>query len=630
MKYLIQCESRDDFFHIYQWASRHRILSNSVTVDNGFVEVTYHFCKNNHPQESVVINLDLDTPNIGFCNERYYFYSAPNLYLNHIRMSGPEFLRGIDPATDEIINTNQPQTEQIRPEEPIMPGDLKFKVGADPEFNIVMQNKKVSACSLIPMLLKGNHSKGNMGYEVGDAGCIGWDGASSTGEIRPNANKNIDKVVENIGKLFKAFAKRSQLFDLSTLSNAGSVGGHIHLEIPNDSCFIDGSKLKKAEKMLSSFYIPLMMGENPKNLKLRTSHNYGRIDNDSYRTANRDNKIVLEFRVPSAEWITTPKIAKATLAYVATVWNEILYHTDNFKNFKNIIFANIDQGRAIQDLTMSNYVFVTKSILKEVRNAVRTFELYPQFEKEIEYALNHMKVIKDKENVGYNILKGWELLDSPMPTKKDLSNEKKMKSILKDKDMDAFQDLITFTRTDDHNMAEFINSLKSKVAAFNWRMNNKYAFFGARKGLDFIVARINSKGETELYLGKDQIKTCGDALAVQELIGRIATRLFPRHLNTKEKDNEIIVGIPYADRAGMNTKPFLDLIHEMEKGTLIPELLVTSNFTGDLGGKVEAIMKDSNINNNPVFSNDPPLQDLEYPYQEEDENEEEPVFKCVE
>ena len=61
-----------------------------------------------------------------------------------------------------------------------------FNMGADPEFNIVMQDKRIDANGLFKSIMskdKKTFKETEMGYKIKDFGSLGWDGNAATAEI---------------------------------------------------------------------------------------------------------------------------------------------------------------------------------------------------------------------------------------------------------------------------------------------------------------------------------------------------------------------------------------------------------------------------------------------------------------
>ena len=466
-------------------------------------------------------------------------------------------------------------------------GNFDFKIGADPEFNLTLQGRKVDARQTMEYMLdrkKEFKSINGMGFQVEEFGNIGWDGASSTAEIRPAPSYNPKEVVTNLNKIFKAFTKYVNVFDMSTLSEFSSVGGHVHLEIPNNEKW-SAERKNTLHRKIASFYLPILISENKTNLNLRIKQGYGSI-RDSHleqkgKTSNNTQCYTYEFRCPSAEWLTTPKIAEATLSYLAVVYHEIIKHPKNFAKFNDLIYKSEKQGDALQSLAIMEFSLLTDSILNKTKKYIKTFEMYPVFKEQINYILNPKQVIKDKNNANYNIIEGWNLITQDQkPRKSDiLASKKKIQTIAKEKDFDQLKKIMSIHYNDDTNVALFAENLKDRVAAFNWKLKNTYYIFGMRKGINSILAK-NLKDE--FIAGKNLIKTIKDNEEVLKLFRKmnnkfldnnqalsITTIDFKTGKPRDTRENSIIIGLPYDMRINEDIKPFLSFIWTLEKGEAI-------------------------------------------------------------
>ena len=268
--------------------------------------------------------------------------------------------------------------------------ELKFKLGADPEFNIELDGKKLDAEATINSLLTGKKEfkPCTQGYNIVKFGGIGWDGHSSTAELRPSAEATPQGVVDNIHEILKKFYTLAPSFTLSTLSRYAPIGGHIHFEFV-DKYTKDSGKMNSTaqaiHKRLMSFMLPITMGENKVNLMVRLKSNYGEYCSPSnsfrvdakFKKPNGQPGYTYELRSPSAEWLTTPKTARATLAYLACVYNEITNNTKEFnKNYKDIIIRTNSMGNAIQSLALDEYQIMTTAIFNKIKKYIKNFELY--------------------------------------------------------------------------------------------------------------------------------------------------------------------------------------------------------------------------------------------------------------
>lgn len=464
--------------------------------------------------------------------------------------------------------------------------EFDFKIGADPEFVLTMQGRKVDAKQTMQLILSKKTGfkadRGDMGFDVDPYGNIGWDGASSTAEIRPKASSNPQTVVNNLGGMFKAFVKHIRLCDMSTISEYSSVGGHIHLEIPKGEKWT-AEKKNTIHRRMASFYLPILISENKTNLNLRLKQGYGSLKDNriesKFKYEDGAPGFTYEFRCPSAEWLTTPKLAQATIAYMAVVYHEILKHPKNFTKFNDIVYKSDKQGDALQTLAIMEFDLLTQSILAKVKKYIRTFEMYEYYKDEIEYLFNPKQVVKDKQKADYNIAIGWNLIGKTIPKKSEiLASKKKIQGIAAKKDFDNLKAVMNINYNADTNVGLFADSLKDRVAAFNWKLKNNYFLFGMRKGIPAIIAKNLKK---EYLTGQKIIKTILEKEYVDRLFDKMGTKFNNSNgvlnnatldfITGKVKDmreSVIVVGIPYSMRIEENIKPFLNFIWTLEKGDI--------------------------------------------------------------
>lgn len=464
---------------------------------------------------------------------------------------------------------------------------FNFKIGADPEFVMSTNGKKCIAKETMEIMFHNqpNLERRDHGYYVKNHGEVGWDGAAteagmgSTGELRPSANNDPKEVVNSIEILLKELTKHIKICDLSTLSELSSIGGHIHLEIPKGEDW-NNNRGRMMHKRLASFYIPLLISENKTNLKLRTKQNYGNMQDylikNHFTHDDGTPGYTLEFRVPSAEWLTTPKIALGTLAYMATVYNEALNNPKNFAKYNDIVYQTVEQGKALHSLAIADYNTLTEGLIKKVKKYIKTFEFYDEYKKDIEYIFNSKQVIKDKEKVNYDLILGWNLLEKTSPRKSQiLASKKTIQKIAEEKDFDLLKGVMNIHYNDDKNVALFAEALKDRIAAYDWRLHNNYCLFGMRKGIEKIITK-NLKGE--FLTGTEIIKTKSDKTAINNLFEKMNDK-FNNYSIQKEntidfktgklknlEETVITIGIPYSMRIKENIKDFMSIIWEIEKG----------------------------------------------------------------
>ena len=464
--------------------------------------------------------------------------------------------------------------------------DFPFNIGADPEFNIVMQNRMVNAQSFMTKVFDKKYKKAEMGFEIKKSGVLGWDGAARTAEIRPAPAKNPVKFVSHLKDIFEAMGEVSQIFELSVKSNASPIGGHIHFEVPESLMTqkgsggrVDETKIRKINKIMSSFYVPMLLGDDAINLRLRNKSNYGSLTDyktqqiKSTRSEDKYNLYTYEFRTPSAEWLTTPKIAHATIAYLGVIYNEILHHPESIKKAKEILITNNKQAEALQALSMTSFIFLTDSILKKIKSNIKNFEFYEQYKEEIDFILNPKKVKEEKEKAEFNILKGWNLYKNSTYTKRDFMGKKRIVEFNKDNNLERLQEIVNIPFNNDDFVANFVKDLKYRILAFNIKPDNQYFVFGIRNGIEKMIV---IDKDMKILAGKETLTSKYDAQIITDLFTRISS-----NFSTQGKENKkcIMIGVPFTDRLNGNTKEFLDLFYQLEKGEGIKgEKLEISTF----------------------------------------------------
>jgi len=443
------------------------------------------------------------------------------------------------------------------------PKKLPFKIGADPEFNLIIDDQHFCAEALLEDMFSGKLKAKDMGYEIPDAGEIGWDGNNDIAELRPKPANSPEELTANLKKLISKIAETNPLLEMSTLCDMGTVGGHIHFELSPES---SNATRDAISRKLGSFYLPIIMSEDRLNLRTRNKSSYGKLTD--YRAERHGNSFTFEFRAPSAEWLTTEEIAKSTLAYLATVYNEIVKHPKNFAKCNGLIFKNRNQGDALKDLAISDFRIIMHAITSKIRKYIHTFEFYRQYKKEIDFILSANRVNKAKEKAGFNLAIGWGLVKYKQPSKRQLFSRIDAKK--EKENLDQLAKLVKIDYNSDINVGDFANSLKVKIARFHWKLNNHYFLFGLKKGVnDFIITNKNF----EFLNGQKQIETTNDLYYIKETIKRMITKFPNQRKRRLDSNNDnyrkyILIGIPYDLRINGNTKPLIEKIYEIEKGRM--------------------------------------------------------------
>lgn len=487
---------------------------------------------------------------------------------------------------------------------------FNFKLGADPEFTFVMQDRRIHCNHLLGKMLSGKpgfvrkSNDSDNAFMVGDAGEIGCDGHDSTGELRPRPVETPEGMVNNLRTIFEKSYEHLKLFDMMTLSTYASIGGHIHFEM-NGTDEENKNSVNSIHKKLSSFALPIIMSENKISLRLRQKNGYGSLDDFRYdkkiQSDRKTHKATYEFRTPSAEWLITPKICEATFAYLGVVYNEIINNPENFKKFNNIILKNNDHARALMAFAVSDYSIITKAIFGEIKKAVRTFSMYNDYKQQCEYILNPGKVMKDKKAAEYNIVVGWGLRKKSDKVKlESLLDNKAINEKLKNIDMDGFCGLINIMINNDINIKDFADELNKTSIANNWQLKNSYYLFGLRKGVEHAIV-CNSEGK--LLAGEENVKTTLDNRAMEGLIARTIEKVrnsFPEAKVLDPSTGEIInnkkifcIGLTYDTRIARDYGALIKMIYELENETFDahPEVDL-KQLVDDTGATTEAKLGD--------------------------------------
>lgn len=493
--------------------------------------------------------------------------------------------------------------------------EFNFTIGADPEFNLIMQGRKVDAKQTLMFAFQDKNKKeitpSNMGYQVKDSGEFGWDGRSSTAELRPAPAKTPHELVANMSKVLKTISKHIKMFNISTLSEFDPIGGHIHFEIPKGVTWTT-EKRNSIHRKMASFYMPILLSENKVNLNLRIRQGYGSLkDNriqEMFKYPDGTRGFTYEFRCPSSEWMTTPKIALSVLAYMSVVYHEIINRPRSFCKYSDIVYKNDKQGDALQTLAVMDYNLLTTQILTKIKKYIKNFEMYEHYKTEIDYIFKPEQILKEKNKMEYNLSLGWELdKQNQVVKKKEITMSKtKFSKIKETKNLDDIKKVMNIYSNDDTNVVLFTEALKDRVSTFNWKLKNNYYIFGIRKGIDKMIIR-NFTGE--FLAGEDVIKTQSDLTAVEKLFGRMKqkfssiTHIPPKSLIIDFKtgkpknplDSSLLIGLPYEMRTKENLTPFLEAIWDIENNKLVPSTFsekATKNLTDDL---FEADSKKGNV-----------------------------------
>lgn len=449
-----------------------------------------------------------------------------------------------------------------------------FLMGCDPEFLLINAGKPVSAYAAGKITKDGSYH----GTTDKIAGSIGQDGSMC--EIRPSPSKDITEIAKNIKTLLKNFANSPlSAFEFSPLSheNGHACGGHIHIGVPDDLVqdkysYGDARISQKGHRIarqLFSFYLPLWLADTQSNTAMRCKTSYGkygdyRLDPHAYTDKNgvRHESYTLELRTPTAEWLTCPKTMLATFAYVGVVMNELLNHPEKMNEYEDFIFKNKDEFAVVERTAQNRNNIFLKPLLAKIKRAVKKFELYEDYKREINWLFDQDKVQAEKQKYGYEILKGWGLR-SKEPTIKDLTNDKTISKKLKEIREEGYdQNPSEFNPhylNGEKGVAELVHGLNKTALAYKWNMKHRYIFFGLSKKTSegTIVGDMNYNLLYGAEFVTDEER--------RKRLKRAFKKMYDRYVGTKTNGkNTYIIGLPKVIRKENNIQQLIEFIHNLE------------------------------------------------------------------
>lgn len=459
---------------------------------------------------------------------------------------------------------------------------LPFMIGSDPEYLLFYGNRSLDTKPILKnffdndpkFVLEPREEKGFMfSSEEVPSGDFGWDGQPSTGELRPRATKSVEQHVEFIGKMLEAINNKLPFVDITTLSIGSPIGGHVHLDNPffpeEEITSTNKRKNNQANKILTTFLVPIIAADHRISAMARLAGSYGKLSD--IRNEYKGNTVTSEIRGLTAEWLTTPELAKATITYLAVVWHEIckdnvrkrLYQSDT-------ILRSSSHQDSVHRLLLSDYNIITKALVREIKKEVKTFELYEKYKEECDLILNPNKVYKIKEKAGWNINKGWKLnKEIPKPTKKSLLDTRMIQNMVSKEEFPNIEEHFAVPYNNDYNVATFAKAISERVAVLNWSLKNRYILFGFRKKVKGMSIRTD---QNEYFMMSENETKDKISSICQKMRGRfnnLDIRINPKTgKNTDINQNTIIIGLPYDMRAQNDTKTLIKTIWDIENNNL--------------------------------------------------------------
>lgn len=454
---------------------------------------------------------------------------------------------------------------------------LKFKIGCDPEFVLEGMVQRPSAGTINEVFnFLTDLSVGQIGQ---DCGLV---------ELRPKPSKSIEGLMENLETMFKHMAPKLGQFEWKTTSFQAPAGGHIHLQIPaelaktnpntwNNNQPYTGPKapaLNKHIHAIYSFFLPIALSENPKSVSNRRSQfGYGK-SGDWRMNQHPGNEWSIEIRSPAAEWMTTPKVAAAVLSYLATVHHEILFRRDPLARYPALKAEWPRLNAILTGVASSRHPHMVRLMMRTIKRAIKTFELYPQYKEQIDFLFNSKAMLAEKEAANFDISKGWKV-ETPEPSLAELKDRDiamaKLRSINTSYLAHNQGYFDRFRYNEDFKIKEFTKELNNIIHSYKWKMKHRYIIFGLRKGVDEVVV---CDDKQRAVLAPASLSE------PSELRDKTFTAFKKMHERFKDP-KAYYIGVPYSLRQGKEgMNRFIDLMHFLEHN--LPQVEAATQFVTNL------------------------------------------------
>ncbi len=460
--------------------------------------------------------------------------------------------------------------------------ELPFMIGCDPEFLMFFGTRGLDASQIINSFFSRNpqYRSGNNGFQIPNVGNFGWDGASSTAELRPVATKKISTMVENLRTMLTTISEKIPTVDLTTLSIGSPIGGHIHVDDFLHSRESDYSGLNptsraevtRVENVMATYLLPIAASDHRVSaLNRLKGGNYGKLT--EFRYERKGNVVTNEIRGLTAEWMTTPELAYATFAYIVTVWHELKKRNAELAK-ADFITRTKEQNQTLQRMMLGDYKIIERGISQSIRKEIKSFELYPVFQKQIDFILNPEAVMEHKAGVGWNINTGWNLTKFKKPSKRALTSPKMATEVLRKQSIPDIHQHFGLMYNDDYNVSLFSSAIAERIAGLNWQLKHDYFLFGFKKDVNGFAAMWPDGRMFVMPTNKPIAEIISVMQKMQKrAIGRYVARIDPKTGQVRRTDNnsKIIIGIPYEDRAAKDPRALIELIYNIENKKLEPQ-----------------------------------------------------------
>ena len=462
---------------------------------------------------------------------------------------------------------------------------LPLRIGSDPEFVIVANGLKLPATKVLETHLKGWDGAKKI---VQNHGILGRD-HNEIAEIRPTPEYDPLEHAKHIGKLLETCHNAIPLAELKTVSLWAPIGGHVHLETPGNFSSLSARTQKIIHQAMMSFTLPLFVGENHINARIRIEKGgYGKIED--VRIEQKDGTYTWEFRPLTAEWITSKETTEATLAYLGVIWNQFVNNPDEIKKYKNVIVRNVEQAKAFQLLAIDEFQTLLLPLIKQIKKHVQTFDYYNAFKEQCDLALNPKEMLAIKEKYNWNIVEGWKFSKekSKIPSKRNLNNDKHSNKRIEKINLDLMKTYQQIFWSNDRNVEKVARAIGDRAIAWNWNLSNRYFFFALPKEATNPVA---ITGNDDWITGQEMVKTKTDADILTKLVktAKLSFCNSPafemKTVNLKngkaEKDTKhsILIGVPYNNRESGEYKKIMGIIHDLETNKIKDTTESLKDFT---------------------------------------------------
>ena len=248
-----------------------------------------------------------------------------------------------------------------------------FKIGADPEFGFLSNDRVVEAIDIIEC-------------ENEDRDQFGIDGCAVVAELRPSPSTNPLEVVSNIASVMYEGAKRNPetagcVWKAGSDVKGNPIGGHIHFgtnEITRRNKPRKQVFLRALDTYLAQTVILL---EDPEEaVSRRQDSDYGGLSDC------RDQRWGFEYRTPSS-WLTSPYVAAGVLCLAKAIVWETLYN-------------GLDSGSDYEDIDEDAFIEadlkpIRATFKKDLWPDIRKFELYKKYKQPINFLHT---LIENKKN----------------------------------------------------------------------------------------------------------------------------------------------------------------------------------------------------------------------------------------